>query len=108
MSGTARTVILALGALCLFGGTLMLVGGNGGGFAPLVIGALLFIGIAFERRYGRPGQQPNDASIDWHRTGERFIDEESGEPVEVWMDPFTGERRYEPMKNHPPLPHHLP
>jgi hypothetical protein len=81
---------------------------SGAGLPLLVLGALLFIGIAFERRYGRPGQQPNDVSIDWQRTGERFVDEETGQPVEVLMDPLTGERRYEPMNAHPQLPRNLP
>ena len=108
MSGTGRTVVVSLGALCLFVGVLLTVVASGAGIPLMVLGALLFIGIAFEHRYGRPGQQPNDVSIEWHRTGERFVDEETGRPVEVLMDPLTGERRYEPMNGHPPLPPRLP
>lgn len=102
MSGPARTIILVLGALCVFGGTLMLVEGSGGGAAALVIGLMLVISIAFERRYGRPGQEPTHASIDWQRTGEKFIDDETGQRIEVWMDPLTGERRYEALGSDPP------
>jgi hypothetical protein len=47
-------------------------------------------------------------SIDWQPTGERFVDEETGQPVQVLMDPLTGERRYEPMGDHPRLPRNLP
>lgn len=108
MSGTGRTVVLSVGALWLFAGALLTVTASGAGIPLLVIGALIFIGVAFEHRYGRPGQQPNDASIEWQRTGERFVDEETGQPVEVLMDPVTGERRYEPMEGHPRLPRHLP
>ena len=106
MSGTGRTVMVSLGALCLFVGALLTVVASGAGIPLIVLGALLF--IAFEHRYGRPGQQPNDVSIDWQRTGERFVDEETGKPVEVLMDPLTGERRYEPMDAHPRLPRNLP
>lgn len=108
MSGTVRAVIVALSALCVFGGALLSVEGDGGGVGLLVLGGLLIVGIAFEGRYGRPGQRPTDVSIDWHRTGERFVDEETGQPVEVLMDPLTGERRYEPMSNAPPLPNPKP
>ena len=108
MTGTGRTVVVSIGALCLFIGGVLTVTAAGAGLPLLVIGALLFIGIAFEHRYGRPGQQLNDVSIEWRRTGERFVDEETGQPVEVLMDPLTGERRYEPMGDHPRLPRELP
>src|SRR5262249_3693598 len=31
----------------------------------------------------------------WVRTDERFVDPASAEPLEVWYDPRTGDRRYE-------------
>jgi hypothetical protein len=108
MSGTGRTVALSLGALLVFVGALLTMTASGAGIPLLLLGVLLFVGIAFEHRYGRPGQQPNDVSIEWRRTGERFLDEETGQPVEVLMDPLTGERRYEPMGDHPRLPRNLP
>ena len=30
----------------------------------------------------------------WQQTDERFIDPESGQPVQVFYNPRTGERRY--------------
>ena len=104
MSANARAIVLGLAALFVFGGALMLFEGIGGGLAPLVIGVLLVISVAFEGRYGRPGQVPTHASTEWQRTGEKFIDGETGQPLEVWMDPLTGERRYEPMGSDPRLP----
>lgn len=56
-------------------------------------GAILTIGIVYERvRYkpvekGRPGPG-------WERTTERFVDEETGETVTVYIRPETGERTY--------------
>ena len=104
MSANARAIVLGLAALLVFGGALMLFDGNGGGFAALVIGLVMVISVAFEGRYGRPGQQPTAASIDWQPTGEKFIDDETGLPIEVWMDKLTGERRYEPVGSDPRLP----
>ena len=104
MSPTARAVVLIIAALCVFGGALAIVEGDVGGSAAVVIGVIMVLSIAFEKRYGRPGQEPTPASIDWQRTNEKFIDDETGEPIEVWMDPLTGERRYEPAGRDPRLP----
>lgn len=47
-------------------------------------------------RDGGYKRQPLDAppGPDWVKTGERFIDPTSGEPVEVWFDPGSGKRSY--------------
>lgn len=37
----------------------------------------------------------------WVRTAEREIDTETGRPVEIWWDPVTGARRYEPLAQAP-------
>ena len=36
---------------------------------------------------------------DPERTAERFIDDETGKPMEVWVDPLTGARRYEKLSD---------
>lgn len=60
--------------------------------AAIVAGAVL-TGVAFERtRYGATRSPP--AGGDWRETSERFIDDASGEPVTVWFDSISGERRY--------------
>jgi hypothetical protein len=59
-----------------------------------VLLALLLIWFFFRSRgYKR---QPLDAppGRDWSFTGERFLDPPSGEMVEVWYCPRTGERAY--------------
>ena len=104
MSPNARAIILMIAGLLVFGGALLIFAGNGGGIAALLIGLIIAASVAFESRYGRPGQQPTPASIDWQRTAEKFIDDETGQPIEVWMDPLTGERRYEPIGSDPRLP----
>ena len=104
MSPNARMLIVTLGALLLFGGTLLIVLTGGGGIGMMILGALLMISVAIERRYGRPGTPPRLEHSDWQLTNEKFIDDETGQPLEVWMDPLTGERRYEPMGSDPRLP----
>jgi hypothetical protein len=104
MSPNARSLVLALGALLLFGGTLMTVLTGGGGIGLMIIGALVMVSVVLERRYGRPGTPPRVEHSDWELTKEKFVDHETGQLLEVWMDPLTGERRYEPAGNDPRLP----
>ena len=104
MSPNARSLVLALGALLLFGGTLMTVLTGGGGIGLMIIGALVMVSVVLERRYGRPGTPPRVEHSDWELTKEKFVDHETGQLLEVWMDPLTGERRYEPAGRAPRLP----
>ena len=104
MSANARLVAFVVGALLLAGGTILAVVTHGGGFGLMIMGALIIASLGLERRYGRPGAPTQVPDHAWEPTGERFIDDESGQPIEVWMDPLTGERRYEPMPQEPRLP----
>jgi hypothetical protein len=99
MTGTARLVALSFCAAIALGGLMLFALGDGGGIGLLMFAAMLLCGIVFERRYGRA--RPGSASARWQPTGERFVDDESGEPLEVWSDPLTGQRRYVPL-GHPP------
>jgi hypothetical protein len=95
MSGGAKTVGYAVGAL-LIGGGLLLLALHGGGLGLLLLGALVIAGIALEPRYRRSATGPEPAA--WQPTGERFIDDETGEPIEVWYDPASGRRDYRPAR----------
>jgi hypothetical protein len=57
--------------------------------AALVLVWLMFRSGGYKRR-------PLDAppGRDWTFTGERFVDLQSGELIEVWLAPRTGERAY--------------
>jgi hypothetical protein len=56
--------------------------------------ALVLIWLLF--RSGGYKREPLDAppGRDWTFTGERFVDPKSGELLEVWQQPHTGERAY--------------
>ncbi len=103
MTRNARLAVFALGALALAGGTLLIMQG-GGGIGFMLIGALLIASLALEGRYGRPGAPTDVPPHAWQPTSERFVDDETGQLLEVWVDPLTGERRYEPAGSDPRLP----
>jgi hypothetical protein len=57
---------------------------------------LLPLLIWFLFRKGGYKRTPLDAppGRDWQATGERFVDPTSGETLEVWFHPASGERAY--------------
>ncbi|MBS0273034.1 MAG: hypothetical protein JSR55_01260 [Proteobacteria bacterium] len=62
-------------------------------FVFLFWGIVIVVGVAFERyRYKRI--ETKAPAGNWQRTTERFIDDATGAPVTVWIDPATGERKY--------------
>lgn len=97
MSGNARLAVLVVGALLLAGGLALTVLTHGGGIGLIIIGALVMLSVVVERRYRRPGAPTQTPLHHFEPTRERFVDQESGRLLEVWVDPLTGERRYEPV-----------
>jgi len=89
-----RTAVIAIGIAGFLAGLVALAMHA---FPPAAIfgfwGALVVIGTIYERyRYkpleeGRPGGN-------WVETSERFIDDETGKAVTVYVDPASGERKY--------------
>jgi hypothetical protein len=94
-----RTFVIAAAVILMCVGVgLVACGAHAPGWQALVIGVIVLIGTLFERwRYRRIEERPKG---DWQRTGERFIDPSTGQPVEVMFDPRTGERRYVDGKSH--------
>ena len=88
-----RTIVLVVATILTCAGIgLIAYGIHAPGWQALVTGVIILIGTLFERwRYRHIEEPPNGQ---WQRTGERFIDPSSGDPVEVMFDPSTGERRY--------------
>ncbi len=89
-----RNSVIALALLCFVGGlAALLTGVWPPGFVAVFWGGLILLGTLWERfRYkpleaGRPGPG-------WVGTDERFVDDETGKPVRVYLEPATGERRY--------------
>ena len=105
MSSNARFAVFVLGAMLSSAGVLLTFFAGGGGIGLMIAGALILVSLALEARYGRPGAPTDVPYSAWKRTGERFLDEETGRVLEVWIDPLTGERRYEPEGGDARLPH---
>ena len=86
-------LVFALG-LVVFGAALW-IGGSTNTLPMIAWGVVLLLAVLFERwRYhGRTGTDLRD----WQVTDERFVDPESGKPMQVLYNARTGERRYEPL-----------
>ena len=109
MSSNARTFALGLGLAMLLGGiVIMIASESAAGLPLLLLGLLVIVSVALDKRYRQPGDPAPVVAGDWQPTGERFIDDQTGQPLEVWMDSLTGARRYEPIEGLPPLPEPRP
>ena len=89
-----RWVLVTYGVLCLIGAVILLAAHV---TTALVIylainGLLITGGILFERSGYRT--QINRTQGKWQPTGERFNDPTTGQVVEVYYNPQTGERDY--------------
>ena len=56
-------------------------------------GAVLVTCIVFERVIYKPIAAVRPGA-GWQRTPERFVDEQTGKPVTVYIEPASGERQY--------------
>ena len=89
-----HNLTLALGIAAFLSGLVSLVVGV---FPPAFVflcwGVLIVAGVVFERIRYKPivAVAPQGH---WVKTAERFIDQQSGVPVTVYMDPQSGERMY--------------
>ena len=89
-----RKAVLAIGAGILVCGLIAIfVGAYPAAFACAIWGALIVVGIVFEKVRYKPLEQIAPTG-QWVRTAERFIDDETGKPVTVYVDPKSGERKY--------------
>lgn len=89
-----RKWVLAIGLIILgIGGVVLIMGG----FPPAIVfifwGAVIVGSILLERFRYKPleGRRPGPG---WERTTERFVDDETGNPMTVYIRPQTGERMY--------------
>ncbi|HUO91563.1 MAG TPA: hypothetical protein VMU22_01520 [Rhizomicrobium sp.] len=89
-----RKGLITIGVLVVILGVAALASGLvSRSFVFVCWGLVLILAVVFERfRYKtltskRPGPG-------WQRTTERFVDEETGEMVTVYIQPETGERTY--------------
>ena len=110
-----RMAVIAIGALMILFGLLLqfrpdlaaVIGGSlmaplrQPGAGPILLGLALLLSGLFQGRYGS-FRAPRRLETDgWEKTGEIFRDEDSGEWLQVWFNPASGERRYLPAEPAP-------
>ncbi len=89
-----RSFVIAVGAICLLGGLIALAARLcPPAFVFVFWGAIILLGTIYERFRYKPIESGTPGA-GWTKTSERFIDDETGEPVTVWLDPASGERKY--------------
>ena len=99
MTPNGRIAALVIAGLAAMGGVLLQTASAGGGGFPLfVLAALVALGTVFDAGYLAKRRSTRGA---WQRTFEREVDHQSGQILEVWYDPVTGERRYVPAGQRP-------
>lgn len=98
-----RAVVLTVACLWC-AGSLVAVALDPGAWPMLPVAMLVLAGTVFERvRYRGDRVIGGDvAAPTWHATGERFLDEATGTPIDVWFDPASGARRYVAAGEAPP------
>ena len=96
-----RGAVLAVGILMLLAG--VATAGLGVPGVPLwllIAGGTITAGTLLERVIYKPLLRERPGS-GWVKTAERFIDPDTGQPVDVFYNPTSGERQYvsqEPKK----------
>ena len=100
MSANARLFLLIMGGILLLAGLASVAAGFP--VVPLFIfGALVLAGTLFDLGYrGAAGRRAAKGGM-WQRTGEREVNTLTGVAEEVWFDPVSGARRYEPLGSDP-------
>ncbi len=88
-----RSLVTIAALISILGAVALVSGAAESGIMFLALGALVVGAVVLEQfRYkalekDRPGPG-------WDRTAERFVDDETGKTVTVYVEPKTGERIY--------------
>jgi hypothetical protein len=88
-----RKVVLALALILLAAGVVAAAAGAVGAWVCIIWGGLIAAGIAYERFRYKPLQRGTPGP-GWVKTSERFVDDETGKTVSVYIESRTGERQY--------------
>jgi hypothetical protein len=88
-----RTTLLTIGAVLIAAAVLASFVHTEVAIPLAFAGAVLVLAILFEHHVYKAAA-PEQPGPNWRPTNERFIDPSTGETVEVFTNPKTGERRY--------------
>jgi hypothetical protein len=88
-----RAALLIIAGVALAIGAMGIASGAGFGWPFLFWGAILAAGVLYERFRYKPLSRTAPGP-EWEKTAERFVDDETGRTVTVYMRKDTGERQY--------------
>ncbi|MBY0317809.1 MAG: hypothetical protein K2X72_03700 [Reyranella sp.] len=88
-----RSVVLGAGVLMLVAGIIVAGFSLPGGLWLLISGGVVTAGTLLERVIYKPLLREKPGA-GWSKTAERFIDPDTGQAVDVFYNPRTGERQY--------------
>ncbi|MEO8884027.1 MAG: hypothetical protein ABI377_11545 [Devosia sp.] len=88
-----RNAVIVFGAILFAIGIIGTVWVGPAALVYAVMGALLLAGTLYERIRYKP-IEPVAPGPGWEVTGERFVDNETGKLVTVYIQRRTGERKY--------------
>jgi hypothetical protein len=89
-----RLAVLAAGVALLIAGVIAATYGVAAVTLWLLgAGGVITAGTVFERVLYKPLQSKKPGA-GWVKTGERFVDPDTGETVDVFYEPTSGERQY--------------
>ncbi len=88
-----RAAILTVGILMLAAGVFLLDEGLGISLWLFVVGGAITVGTLLERVVYKPLLRGSPGP-GWVKTAERFVDPDTGQPVDVFYNPASGERQY--------------
>jgi hypothetical protein len=87
-----RSWTIAVAAVAFVCGVAALFAHTPPGWVFVFWGAAIVVSIVYERYRYKPVERESPGP-GWTRTPERFIDDETGEPVTVWTN-GSGDRKY--------------
>jgi len=88
-----RAAILTVGVLMVLAGLFLLDDNIGVSLWLFGVGGAFIVGTLLERIVYKPLLREKPGA-GWVKTAERFIDPDTGQPVDVFYNPSTGERQY--------------
>jgi hypothetical protein len=88
-----RNVVLGVGVLMLVAGIIIAGASLPGALWLLIVGGVITAGTLLERVIYKPLLRGSPGP-GWIKTAERFIDPDTGRPVDVFYNPTSGERQY--------------
>lgn len=88
-----RKAVLIVGVVAAVGGAAAMFARVPPAWIFVFWGALIVLSLVYERVQYKPIETAAPGA-GWTATGERFLDDQTGETVTVWLEPATGERKY--------------